>query len=119
MSRPETFRERHPILLFLLGIAAVFVGVIVFATATDSSVAVFVGGGLVIIGVVLFILAIIEWAKVSRDVGRLEGQALGKIIATPPPASVAAELARLTELHSAGSLSDAEFAAAKSKLLSP
>ncbi|MEU4649496.1 SHOCT domain-containing protein [Nocardia fluminea] len=52
-----------------------------------------------------------------------EHQAYAQQQAPPPPAPSAgddtvAQLGKLAELHSAGALSDAEFAAAKAKLLS-
>ena len=51
------------------------------------------------------------------EAARQEGAAQGGAPAAPGGGNVTAELQKLAELHKSGVLSDAEFAAAKAKLL--
>jgi hypothetical protein len=50
-------------------------------------------------------------------VGKHSAQQGGEMVSEPTTPSVSDQLAQLSALHAQGSLSDAEFAAAKSRLL--
>jgi hypothetical protein len=56
-------------------------------------------------------------AKAAEKQVRLQQQALRRTPAPPAMPSTTGELARLAGLHASGALTDAEFAAAKAKIL--
>lgn len=111
-------RSMNSVLLFVAFLVAAFVGAMMIALS-DNSIVVIVGALLILASVVFLILAIVQYGRDVRTVATVVMGAAVKLNNQPPqPKSwVADEIGRLTTMHQAGSLSDAEFAAAKTKAL--
>ena len=117
MTSPKGRRDPHVMLFFALSLIAGFIGLLTAMTAGDDSNVFLIGLAVVLVAIVLFVLFVVRYAKAVRVVAAVKMGAAVKILNQLPATSVASELDRLASLHANGSLTDAEFAAAKAQLL--
>lgn len=114
-----TQKRDNSVLFFVLGVIATLVGLIMVlsgASAYDDS-KFLIGLVVLVVGIVLLVLAIRQYMRNIRTVSAIVVGAAAKLNNAPSTASLANEIARLTELHRSGSLTDDEYAAAKAKAL--
>ena len=119
MTTPKPKRD-NSVLFFVLGVLAVIVGIVTANVAANGDAVFLIGCGVTIVGVVLLILAFVQYGKNIRTVARVVVGAAVKVNDMPGrPTLVPDQIARLVDLHDSGSLSDEEFALAKAKVIQP
>lgn len=111
-------RGDYSVIEFVGGFLSLGVGFSLILGTESGSLAGGVGLLLIPVGIVLLVLAFIQYGRNVRAVANVVMGAAVKINNQPVRSgSVADEINRLTSMHSAGTLTDAEFAAAKAKAL--
>lgn len=111
-------KRDNSVLFFILAVLAGLVGAVMAIMAGDDSTLFLVGCLLVIVGIVLFILAMVQYTRNVKAVAGVVMGAAVKVNNLRAAPSASDEVAKLAVLHANGSLSDDEFADAKAKLLS-
>jgi hypothetical protein len=104
--------------VILFGVAGIVIANLFYFLAAETGIGgigLFIGLG----GLVLLIMGIVRAVRERGDRQKLADRAAHATISVgaAPAGGVSTELQRLTDLHTSGSLSDNEFAAAKAKVL--